>query len=88
MREHTVAQTRKAMHGGHLDDEGEQVVDESVESLVGEDAPRQMRHRLELVVDEQLRRHHDESERVHGTREARQNPRVPSLVRLLERASE
>ena len=42
------------MKGGHLDDEGEEVVDEGVEGLVHEHLPRQVRHALQLVVDEQL----------------------------------
>ena len=54
------------MQRGHLDDEGEEVVHDGVEELVSHLAPRQVRHRLELVVDEQLRAHHDEACEVHG----------------------
>ena len=51
---------------GHVDDEGEEVIDERVERLVGERANVQMRDRLELVIDEQLRQHEHEPERIHA----------------------
>jgi len=57
----TISQTAYPVEGGHLDDECEDVVDEGVEGLVGEHPPGQVSHRLQLVVDEQLRRHHDET---------------------------
>jgi hypothetical protein len=38
------------MQGGHLDDEGEHIVDESVERLVHERLPRQVGDRLHLVA--------------------------------------
>lgn len=56
-----IPEAAKAIHGGHLDDEGEDVVDEGVEGLVGEHAPRQVSHRLKLIIDEELWRHHDEA---------------------------
>ena len=43
------------VQGGHLDDEGAQVVDDGVEELVGHLPPRQVRHALQLVVQVQLR---------------------------------
>lgn len=50
--------------GGHSvscrdrsDKECEQIVYESVEGLIHEGSPRQVSHRLELIVDEQLRQH-------------------------------
>ena len=55
----TVSKAPNAIHGRHLDHEGEDVVNEGVESLVGHHSPGKVSHRLELVVDEQLRRHHD-----------------------------
>ena len=70
---------KKVLHQGHLDDEGEDVVDEGVEELVGEHPPGQMRHALQLVVDEQLRRHHDEPERQQEPVQHRQHERVPTL---------
>ena len=57
----TISKTAYPVEGGHLDDECEDVVDEGVEGLVGEHPPGQVGHRLQLVVDEQLRRHHDET---------------------------
>jgi hypothetical protein len=56
-----VSEASDAVHGGHLDDEGEDVVDERVEGFVGQHPPGQVSHRLELVVDEQLGGHHDEA---------------------------
>lgn len=43
-----------AMQYGHLDDEGEQVVDDCVEELVGHLPPRQVSNTLKLVVQVQL----------------------------------
>ena len=60
-RPHTISETADAVQCRHLDDESKQVVDECVEGLVAEHAPRQMGHRLEFVVDEQLGGHHDEA---------------------------
>ena len=57
----TVPEAADAVHGGHLDDKGKHVIDEGVEGLVGEHAPGQVGHRLQLVVDEQLRGHCDET---------------------------
>ena len=62
---------RHNLHGGHADDEGEEVVDEGVDEAVAQELPRQVRHGLEVVVDEQLRRHQDEPERVHRARQRR-----------------
>ena len=49
------------MHGGHLDDEGKQIIDKCVEGLIHEGLPWHMGHALELPVDEQLGSHHDET---------------------------
>ena len=38
-----------------------------------------MRHRLELVVDEQLRQHEEEAEGVHAVYHALKAPRVPAV---------
>ena len=43
------------MQRGHLDDKGEQVIDDGVEELVGELAPGEVRHTLHAVVQVQLR---------------------------------
>lgn len=66
------------MRGGHGDDEGEHVVDERVEGLVHEGAPRQRRHRAQPVVHEQLRQHEQEPERVHAVHYTVQCPRIPT----------
>ena len=52
-----VSKDGDAVHGGHLHDEGEQVVDERVEALVHHSLPRHVRHRLELVVYIYLHKH-------------------------------
>ena len=43
-----------AVHGWHLDDKSKDVIDEGVQSFVGQHAPGQVGHRLQLVVDEEL----------------------------------
>lgn len=67
------------MSSGHGDDEGEDVVDEGVEGLVHEGAPRQRRHGAQAVVHEQLRQHEQEPERVHAVHYAVQCPGVPAV---------
>ena len=50
--------------------------------LAHEGLPRHMRGRLELVVDEELRRHEHEAERVDKIDHRAEQPRIPRLVRL------
>ena len=57
-----VSETSDPVHHGHFDNECEYVVNESVQELVRQHAPRQMRDRFEFVVDEKLWCHHDEAE--------------------------
>ena len=57
----TISEAAYSVHGGHLDDKGKHVVNEGVESFIGEHPPRKVGHRLELVVDEELRSHGDEA---------------------------
>ena len=57
----TIAKTPDAIHCRHFDDECEHVIDECVEGLVREHPPGEMGHRLQLVVDKQLRCHGNES---------------------------
>mmetsp|Transcript_15991 Transcript_15991/g.64519 ORF Transcript_15991/g.64519 Transcript_15991/m.64519 type:complete len:367 (-) Transcript_15991:721-1821(-) len=76
-----VAEAREAVHDGLLDDEGEEVVDEGVEGLVGHGAPREVGDRLEAVVDVELGRQRDEAEDVDERDARRDGPAVPSLVR-------
>lgn len=60
-----IPEARQAVHGRHGDDESEEVVDDRVKGLVGHHTPREVGNRLELVVQVELRTHHDESEGVH-----------------------
>lgn len=60
-RRRTISETAYSVHHGHLDDEGKQVIDKRVESFVGEHPPGQVGHRLQFIVDEQLRCHSDET---------------------------
>ena len=68
------------------DDECEEVVDEGVERLVHEELPRQRGDALQPVVDEELRRHHDEPATVHERDEALEYPRVPALEVAVDEA--
>jgi hypothetical protein len=62
MREkHTITEASEAMHERHCDDERENVIHKRVERLVHHTTPRQMRNGLQFVINEQLRRHHDET---------------------------
>ena len=55
----TIAKTPNTIHRRHFDDKGKHVINESVESFVGEHTPWKVGYRLELVVDEQLWSHGD-----------------------------
>lgn len=57
----TVTQAPDAIERRHAYDESEDVINERVQRFVGQHAPRKVRHRLHFVVDEELRRHHDEA---------------------------
>ena len=59
--DNVVPEAADPVHGRHLDHEGKDVIDESVERFVGQHAPGQVSHGLQLVVDEKLRCHHDET---------------------------
>ena len=59
----TVSEAAYAIHCRHLNDKCKYVVYESIQRLVGHLSPRQMCNRLELIVDEQLWRHHNETKR-------------------------
>jgi hypothetical protein len=81
-RSQPIAQQSLVYCAAYLDDERKQIIDEGVQRLVGKHTPWQVRDGFEFVVDEQLRRHHDEAERIHRTCQTRQYPRVPTLVCL------
>ena len=57
----TISEAADAIHGWHLDDKGEHIINEGVECLVCEHSPGEVGNRLELVVDEQLWSHCDEA---------------------------
>ena len=48
------------MQSGHLDDEREQIVNDGVQGFVDEGTPWNVGYGLELPVDKELGRHHDE----------------------------
>ncbi|GIX62490.1 aspartyl aminopeptidase [Babesia caballi] len=79
-----VAEARQAVHPRHVDEERRHVVHERVERLVDERAPGKVVHGLQLVVDVNLGRHHDEAEGVDGPRSDRYDVGVPRLVLLVE----
>ena len=56
--------------------------------LAHEGLPRHMRGRLELVVDEELRRHPNKPKEVDRVRERREDPRVVRRVRVHEESVE
>lgn len=49
---HVISEASYPVHHGHLDDKGKQVINEGIESLVGEHPPWEVGHRLHFVVDE------------------------------------
>ena len=53
-KDEVISEHTEAMQPGHLDDKGEQVVNDGVQELVGHLAPGQGCHALQLVVDVQL----------------------------------
>ena len=57
----TIPEASNSVHGRHFYDECEHVIDEGVEGLVGEHSPWEMGHGLQLIVDEQLWSHCDET---------------------------
>jgi len=54
---YTVSEASNSVKHWHLDDECKQIINECVEGLVSQHAPRQVSNGLQLVVDEQLWRH-------------------------------
>jgi hypothetical protein len=64
----------------HLHEEREHIVDNGLEEFVEEDSDGEVRHRVELVVDEQLRDHREEAEVVDGVHECVKQPVVPRGV--------
>mmetsp|Transcript_35459 Transcript_35459/g.34496 ORF Transcript_35459/g.34496 Transcript_35459/m.34496 type:complete len:307 (-) Transcript_35459:717-1637(-) len=72
------------MHGGHLNDEREEVVNDSVEESVEEHFLRHVLHRLQSVVYVELGRHLDEAEGVDGSHERVDHKGVPPLVLIVQ----
>jgi hypothetical protein len=56
----TITEAGNPVKGGHADDKREEIVNERVECLVHKGLPWHVCHTLQLVVDKQLRRHHNE----------------------------
>lgn len=75
-----VTEAADPVQGRHLYHKRENVVDERVEEFVGQHTPWKMGDALELVIDKQLRRHHDKSECQQKSVKHTENPGVPSLV--------
>jgi len=72
------------VQGGHLDGEGEQVVDEGVQELVHHGAGGHVRDGFQPVVDVERWYHHQEAVRVDGADERRDDEAVPRLVGLVK----
>ena len=68
------------MKHGHLYNEGKKVINESVDSFVTHCLPGQMCDAFQLVVDEQLRSHHNKTKCVDETNERTEAPAVPRRV--------
>mmetsp|Transcript_44748 Transcript_44748/g.140315 ORF Transcript_44748/g.140315 Transcript_44748/m.140315 type:complete len:251 (-) Transcript_44748:1141-1893(-) len=83
---HVVPEAREAVHRGHLDDEREEIVDEGVDEAVAEEPPRELRHALQPVVDDELRAHEGKPEAIHRGRQGAQDPRIPVDVALQDQA--
>lgn len=76
--DNVIPEACQSVGGGHRNDKGKNIVDESVESFVHERAPGKCRHRLELVVDEQLGQHEQEAKGVNTIHQAVDSPGVPT----------
>lgn len=49
-----VTEAANAIHGWHANNKRKEIIDKCVYELIGEHSPGQMRHRFQLVIDEQL----------------------------------
>ena len=81
-----VTESSQAVEPGHLDSEGEQVVDEGVEELVGHGLAGHVGNGLQSVVDVQTGHHHEEAIGVDTTHESLDDVRVPGLVGVVDQA--
>ena len=59
--DHIIAEARNAVQDGHLNDEGEHIIDEGVQRLVDHRIDGNVCNALQLIVNEQLRRHGDKA---------------------------
>lgn len=66
------------MGGRHRYDECEDVIDECVERFVHERSPRKSGHRLQFIVDEQLRQHEQKAECIDTIHQRIYGPRIPT----------
>jgi hypothetical protein len=81
-----VTKSRQAVEPGHLDREGEEIVDEGVQELVGQRLARHVGNRLQPVVDVETGDHHEEAVRVDTAHQGLDNVRVPRLVGVVDQA--
>jgi len=56
-----VAEAADPVQGRHFYHKCKNVVDERIQEFIGQHTPWKMRDTLQLVINKQLRRHHDEA---------------------------
>lgn len=72
-----VSEATDSVHGGHFDDEAEQIVDEGVDESEAKKFPGKVGDGFEGVVESELRRHQDESKGVDRRSGGGESPGVP-----------
>ena len=72
------------MHDRHFDDECKQIIDKCIYRFVSHCPPVQMSHTLELVIDEKLWRHRNETKHIDETDKSIEDPGVIPLVALMD----
>jgi len=75
-----VAEAADPVQRRHLYHKCKNIVDKCVQEFIRQHTPWKMRDALQFVVDEQLRRHHDESEGQQKSVQHTENPGIPSLM--------
>lgn len=77
-KHNVIAEASQTMGGRHRYDECEDVIDECVERFVHERSPRKCGHRLQFIVDEQLRQHEQKAECIDTVHQRIYGPRIPT----------